>query len=372
MIDIFNEAAQTLQNRWIKEWIKQGNKVLGYTCSYVPEEMIDALNIMPIRLRPIGVKDTGLADAFMSRLNCTYARCMLNIALEKKINFLEGVVSYNSCDHVRRMYDNLKWKIQLPFYHFLSIPHHSDEEAIKWFSKEILNFKYHLEKHFNKKIEDSELTHAIKDYNEFRILTQQLYDLCKVEEPVITGEEVMKANLASVSMRKTQYNEYLKKFLEQCKDRQGIRGRIRLMIAGGQLDNPEYVKIIEDQGGLVVTDFNCYGTKYFAGLVKETGDPYLELVRRYLLKIPCPRMFDENTGYNTRFNHLKRLIKEYSVDGVILQKILMCDLHAGENYLFNQELDDLGVPTLNLEREYMLSGVGQLKTRVQAFIEVLI
>ena len=371
MMDIFNEASQNLQNRWMKEWIKQGNKIMGYICSYIPEEVMDALNIMPIRLRPVGVRDTGLADAFMSRLNCAYVRCMLNIALEDKMNFLEGIIGYNSCDHARRLYDNLNWKIKLPFYHFLSIPHHGDEEAVKWFIKEILNFKSHLEDHFNQKIVDSELTRAIKDYNKFRTLTKQLYDLCKAEEPVVTGEEVMKVNLASVSMRKNQINEYLKKFLEECKDRQGISGRIRLLLAGGQLDDPEYIKIIEDQGGLVVTDFNCYGTKYFTGLVKETGDPYLELARRYLLKIPCPRMIDEITGFKTRLDHMKRLIKEYSVDGVIFQKIIMCDFHAGDNFMFIQELDDLGVPTLNLEREYMLSGVGQFKTRVQAFMEIL-
>lgn len=369
-MEIFNEAAQTLQNNWMKDWIKKGNKVFGYTCSYIPEEVMDALNIMPIRLRPVGVRDTGLADAFMSRLNCTYARCMLNIALENKINFLEGIVSYNSCDHVRRMYDNLKWKIKLPFFHFLSIPHHGDDDAIKWFVKEILNFKSHLETHFNKEIEDVALARSIKNYNEFRKLSQQLYDLRKVDEPVITGEEVMKANLASVSMRKKQYNDYLKKFLEECKDRPGINGKVRLMIAGGQLDNPEYIKTIEYQGGLVVTDFNCYGSRYFTGLV-EAGDPYLKLARRYLTKIPCPRMIDEITGHATRLEHLKRLIKEYSVDGVIFQKIIMCDLHAGDNYLFLQELDDLGVPALELEREYMLTGVGQLKTRVQAFMEIL-
>jgi benzoyl-CoA reductase/2-hydroxyglutaryl-CoA dehydratase subunit BcrC/BadD/HgdB len=371
MMDIFDEALQTLQNRWMKDWIKQGNKIMGYYCSYIPEELMDALNIMPIRLRPVGVRDTGLADAYMSLLNCTYARCMLNIALEDKLNFLEGIVGYNSCDHVRRMYDNLKWKVKLPFYHFLSVPHHGDEAAIAWFHKEILNFKSHLEDHFKRKIEDTTLTRAIKDYNKFRTLIQQLYDMRKVEEPVITGEEAMKVNLASVSMRKRQITEYLKKFLEECKDRQGISGRIRLMIAGGQLDNPEYIKIIENLGGLVVTDFNCFGTRYFTGFVKENGDPYMELARRYLLKIPCPRMIDEITGHKTRFEHLKRLIKEYSVDGVIFQKIIMCDFHAGENYLFTQELDELGVPTIDLEREYMLSGVGQFKTRVQAFMEIL-
>ena len=371
VIDKFDEASESLPNKWMEEWIKQGNKVLGFTCSYIPEEVMDAINVMPIRLRPVGARDTGLADAYMSRLNCTYTRLMLNVALDNKLDFMEGIVCYNSCDHVRRMFDNFKWKVKLPFYHFLSIPHHADEDAIKWFKKEIMNFKFHLEKHFNKKVEASELARAIKEYNEFRTLTQQLNDLRKIDEPVVTGEEVMKANLASVSMKKSQYNEYLKKFLEECKGRSGISGRVRLLIAGGQIDSPEYIKIIEEQGAVVVTDMNCFGTKYSEGLVKENGDPYDNLVRRYLLKIACPRMIDDLTGHKTRLEHMKRLIKEYSVDGVIFQKIIMCDLHAGDNYLFIQELDDLGVPTLDLEREYLLSGVGQLKTRVQAFMEIL-
>ncbi len=371
VIDVFEKANNSLPNKWMEDWIKQGNKILGYTCSYIPEEVMDAINVMPIRLRPIGARDTGLADAYMSRLNCTYTRYMLDVALDNKLDFMEGLVCFNSCDHVRRMYDNLKWKVKLPFYHFLSIPHHADEDAIKWFRKEIMNFKFHMENHFKKKIEASELARAIKEYNEFRTLTQQLNDLRKIDNPVVTGEEVLKANLASVSMRKSQYNDYLKKFLEECKDRSGIGGRVRLLIAGSQIDDPEYIKIIEDQGGLVVTDMNCLGTKYSEGLIQETGDPYENLARRYLSKNPCPRMIDEITDHKARLKHMKRLIKEYSVDGVIFQKIIMCDFHAGDNYLFIQELDDLGVPTLDLEREYLLSGVGQLKTRIQAFMEVL-
>ena len=203
-IDVFEKAYKSLPNKWMKEWIKQGNKILGYTCSYIPEELIDAINVMPIRLRPVGARDTGLADAYMSRLNCTYTRYMLDIALDDKLDFMEGAVCFNSCDHVRRMFDNFKWKVKLPFYHFLSVPHHADEDAIKWFKKELMNFKFHLENHLKKKIEASELARAIKEYNEFRTLTQQLNDLRKMDEPVVTGEEVMKANL----MRGVEY-QYL-------------------------------------------------------------------------------------------------------------------------------------------------------------------
>ena len=100
-------------------------------------------------------------------------------------------------------------------------------------------------------------------------------------------------------------------------------------------------------------------------------DPIKALTERYLLKSPCPRMIDEQTGHKTRLGLIKNLIKEFYVDGVIFERMSMCDLWSGEIYMLQNELKELGVPTLILERDYIISGVGQMKTRSQAFIEVL-
>ena len=140
------------------------------------------------------------------------------------------------------------------------------------------------------------------------------------------------------------------------------------MVVGSLLDNPQYIKIIEDLGGLVVTDSLCFGTRSFWDLVKESHSPLDALAQRYLSKISCPRMTD---GHLSRKQFILDLIKEFYVDGVIFQRMKFCPYWWGEIFMLRRELKELGVPFIDLEREYILGGIGQMKTRIQAFLEVL-
>ena len=106
----FVKAADSLENPYIEQWKKEKKKVLGYYCSYAPEELIYALDLLPFRIRGTTCADTVLADAILSRFNCSFVKATLNLALEEKYNFLDGLVTTNSCDHVRRMIDVWKMK----------------------------------------------------------------------------------------------------------------------------------------------------------------------------------------------------------------------------------------------------------------------
>ena len=364
------EAAENLPNSWITEWKKTG-KVMGYLCSYIPEEIIYAAKILPIRVTPVGHTDSTLADACMSRLNCPFARYLLDMVLNGKLDFLDGIIGYNSCDHVRRMFDNWRLRHEPQFYHFLSIPHRSDELAMKWFQEESINLLKHIESHFKVTISDTDLTNAIKLFNKTRDLLTTLYELRKGKAPPIKGYEVAAIMSACMHIPKEEFNTLLSQLLEELKESAGFSDLPRVMIVGSLVDNPEYVKIIEDLGSLVVTDSHCFGSKYFWNKVKEDKSPIDALTERYLLQSPCPRMIDDRTGHETRLDHVKSLIKEYYVDGVVFERMAMCDLWSGEIYMLQKELKELGVPTLILERDYIISGVGQMKTRSQAFIEVL-
>lgn len=370
IIEKMFEAASDLPNSWINEW-KKSKKVIGFLCAYIPEEIIHAADILPIRITGRGHSDSTLADACMSRLNCPFARYLLDSVLSGKLDFLDGAIAYNSCDHVRRMFDNWRFRHEPPFYHFLSIPHRTDELAMKWFKEEITNLKEHVESQFKVTISDENLTNAIKVYNEIRDLLASLYDLRKKEAPPIKGTDVAAIMTAAMSIPKDIFNNLLGQLLEELEGKEGYGDLPRLMIVGSLVDNPEYVRIIEDLGALVVTDSHCFGSKYFWNKVDEDKPPLDALTERYLLQSPCPRMLDEKSGHETRLNHVKNLIKEYYVDGVVFERMAMCDLWSGEIYMLQKELKELGVPTLILERDYIISGVGQMKTRSQAFIEVL-
>jgi benzoyl-CoA reductase/2-hydroxyglutaryl-CoA dehydratase subunit BcrC/BadD/HgdB len=141
----------------------------------------------------------------------------------------------------------------------------------------------------------------------------------------------------------------------------------RLMVIGSELDSFEYIKVIEDAGGLVVTDDLCCGTRYFWDLVEEDSDPMEALAVRYLTKTPCARMHPAMA----RTARLIEMAKEFAVDGVIYQSIKFCDLHAGVYPVIKNEFAKVGIPVLQLEKEYVLAGTGQINTRVGAFLEML-
>ncbi|MHA1254337.1 MAG: 2-hydroxyacyl-CoA dehydratase subunit D [Promethearchaeota archaeon] len=363
--------ALPLTNPWIESWKNEGKKVLGYFCTYIPEEIIYAADILPVRVRArtCGAGDTPMGDAYMTPTACSYTRCCLELANQNQYNFLDGIVSCNSCDQIRRLYDNIRYKAPFPYHYIMGVPGCISETTHEWFRHELAKFKENLEKNFEVNISDDKLKSAIEIYNKSRTLLKELYELRKRDNPPITGTDVLNIISAGISMPREQFNDLLTQQLQELKEKDGISDhRARIMIVGSMLDEPEYMKIIEDLGGLVVTDSQCLGTRYFFVLIDENKNPIDAIGERYLSKISCPRM----TGkYTEREDFMLKLIKEFNVDGVIFQRMKFCILWSAEIFLLRNKLKEEGIPHLELEREYVLSGAGAMKTRVQTFLEIL-
>ena len=369
-IEDFYEAAGPVPTRYINEWTKD-KKSIGFFCSYVPEELIHAAGILPIRMNARGHPETDMGDGLLSRINCTYCRSTLDKALKGDYDFLEGLVALNSCDHARRTFDNWAHEKPMKFTHFLSVPHHATEEALEWYEQEIIRLKASLQDHFKVDITPDKLKNSIKVFNESRKLLKDLYEKRKEEQLKITGTEAFAITIASTALPREQFNQMLSKFLETYETRPVLPNKTRLMVIGSIIDDVEYIKLIESMGAHVVTDAQCYGSKYFWNLTDESKDPIKALSERYLNKPACPRMLGDEVGHETRLAYVKDMIKNYYVDGVVLESLKFCDLHSGENYMLMDEFKKLGVPFLVLDREYALTGAGQMKTRVQPFLEVL-
>jgi benzoyl-CoA reductase subunit C len=367
----FAEATATLANPAVQEWRKQGGKVVGYCCSYFPEEIVTAAGFLSFRMRATGSKGTELADAYLSSINCSFARHCFNLGLRGEYDFVDGAVWLSTCDHVRRIYDNWKRKVNTPFVHIMSLPKKIDEPQVGWYRDEMVNLKEALERHFSVKITDERLWEAIRLHNETRRLQRQLYELRKRGNPPITGAEALAVMVAGTAMPKQKYNQLLRELLDEISQREGNADyRARLMILGGILDDPGYIKVIEEQGGLVVTDMLCFGTKIMWKDVAEgTGDPLAALARYYIAERPsCARMFGD---YPRRVDFVRDMVREFKVDGIIGERLIFCDLWALEHYMLAKEFKTEGVPYLVLDREYLLGGIGQLRTRVQAFLETI-
>lgn len=366
----FTTAAETIVNPELQKWIEQGDKVMGYFCCYAPEEVITAAGMVPFRVRATGSTSTELADAYLTNINCSFCRHAFNMGLRGDYDFLEAVVWLNNCDHIRRIYDNWRRKVGTPLAHMMSLPKLTTDKQVAWWREELAILKDKLEKHLGITITDAKLQKAIKTHNETRRLLRQLYELRKKDTPPITGAEILAVVIASTAMPRAEFNKMLKELLEELKDAEGIKDyKFRMMLVSSILDDPKYVKVIEDLGGLVVTDSMCFGSRMFRADVDEKARDPLEALARYYLqtKPACPRIF---MGFPQRSKFVQDMIKEFKVDGVIGLRMIFCDLWAGELFMLEKDLQKASVPVLHMDREYLMGGaIGQARTRVQAFME---
>ncbi|RJP68001.1 MAG: 2-hydroxyacyl-CoA dehydratase [Candidatus Abyssobacteria bacterium SURF_17] len=368
-LETLAEVSATRLNSFVSKWKSQGKKVVGYVCTYLPEEILYAADILPYRITGKGAADTSLADSYLTRVNCTFSRCCLELAFSGQYDFLDGATFVNGCDHIRRAFDN--WRSHqkaLPFMYILPVPHLLSPEALVWYKEEVVKFKEAIEGHFGTTVDPQKLKEAVSTYNESRKLLRRLYDLQAGTEPPLKGSEVITVLSAGTAMPKGEFNTLLRKLLEEAGTRKRVPDKkTRLLVAGSVLDDAEFIENVEGLGALVVTDALCFGTRSFWDLTDETGDAFDALVNRYFNHVPCPRMAGE---YPRRMAFLKEQAARAHVDGAILEHIKFCDLHGTDNALLKRDLEKAGIATLELERQYgPLADAGRLRTRIQAFLE---
>ena len=375
VLEELSKLAATLSNPYIERWKEKGGAVVGYYCTYVPVEIIHAAGMLPYRMRATGSTSSELGDVYAWYSTCTFCRHSLDQAMRGEYKFLDGLVALYSCDHVRRLYDTWKaGKVELPhspyYLHFLSMPFKVEAEVEEWLASQFAGFRRSLEEHFQVAITDDALRRSIEVYNEKRRLLRDLYELRKQKAPPITGTEVLEILIASTAMPVEEFNRMLKTVLEELRGRDGSAAHTtRILLGGGELEDPEYVRLIEDLGGLVVADFLCYGVRDFWDLVDEGTEPMPALAKRYVQRVSCPRMFD----HSRRQEFLMALAKEFDVDGIIIQRMRYCDAWGGESAMMHWDIrkESTPIPYMVLEREYLMGAVGQMRTRVQAFLETV-
>ncbi|SHK02710.1 Benzoyl-CoA reductase/2-hydroxyglutaryl-CoA dehydratase subunit, BcrC/BadD/HgdB [Desulfatibacillum alkenivorans DSM 16219] len=374
MNPIFEEAADHVDNQVIREWKAQGKKVIGHTCSHVPEEIISAAGMMPYRLRGIESESTSIGDTYFGPFICSCPKAILQKAGEGAFNFLDGAVMVQSCDSMRRLDEcwraaNDDYPGILPgFWHYLGVPHKAVDYSLKWFSEEIEMFKKHIEEHFNVTITEENLRKSITLYNETRDLLKELDEVRGMENTPVSGQEAMNIILAGTAMPKEVYNPLLREALDELKARPAHHGgKKRILLGGSVVDDQSLISVIEAEGAVVVADTVCFGSRSFEGMVPEDSPTMLTIAGRYLHHQFCPRMFGH---YKDRMALIKQKMELAKVDGVILQNIRFCDLHGSENGLFEAELESMGVPAIRLEREYgAMADEGRLRMRIGAFLE---
>ena len=350
-----------------KSWKTKGKRVIGWSCTYTPEELIHAVNGLPVMVFG-DVEITKLADVYLPINACSFPRSCFNSALKGDYNYLDGFVASSSCDNRDKIFDMWRYHVKIPYIRFINTPHTRTEGAHKVFYEEILRFKASLEKAFGKTISHAALKNAIHVYNENRLLLKKVYDLRRKEPPLISGVEALEIVLSSMVTSKEEHNKLLSRLLAEVSNRADLPvGGVRLLVSGSVMDNSELLKIVEAVGGSVVADDWCMGSRYFWDLVDSDSDPLRAIAKRYLDKIPSSFMFEREE----RFGHTVEMAKQFDVEGAIIFVLKFCDTHMFDAPQLVEELKAMGLPVLYLEWEHSLSGLAQLKTRIEAFIEMV-
>jgi benzoyl-CoA reductase/2-hydroxyglutaryl-CoA dehydratase subunit BcrC/BadD/HgdB len=368
-LTVLRGAAGSLMNPALGEWKKRGGKVIGCMYHYVPEEMVSAAGALPYRLRATGSAGTELSEARFTQVNCTFVRHLFDSAVRGDQEFLDGVVSVNNCDHIRRLYDNWVAEIPTAYSHFMVFPKKSGPEQVVAYRRELEGFRASLRGHLGLQITDAELTEAIQLHNETRGLQRTLCELKQSDTPPLTGADTLAVMVAGTCMPRQEYNALLRQVLADSREAAGISGyAARLMVVGGEIDDPGFIDVIESQNGLVVSDLLGYGYRACARDVSTEGDPLTALSRYQVMERPAdPHLFGRTTA--ERDEYLMRIIRDYRVEGVVSVRLMQCDHWGFEQTNLSKYLKKRGIPHLALETEYVLGAEGQIRTRVQAFIE---
>lgn len=367
----FSRAA-ALPERYGEELKKEGNRIIGYFCSYCPEEIIHAAGLHPMRLfgtsQPI-VK----ADRHLQAYCCSLARGALENALSGAFDFLDGAVFPHTCDTIQRLSDIWRLNTDFGFFADVVLPVTLDRESAKEYLEAILRkFKRDLEGWVGAEITDEALHRSIETYNAIRTRLGRLYRLRSDNPGIIGGSDVATIVRGSMIMKRDSLPEHLDRLLEEIKEGRystggGDRGK-RLIIAGSICDHADFYGIVEQSGGVVVGDDLCTGGRYFEGLTEGNGDPVAAIARRYAARPICPA---KHLSGSARGKALIAEVKKHNAQGVIFFLLKFCDPHAFDYPYLKAMLEKAFIPSMLIEVEDQLPPEGQLKTRFETFMHML-
>jgi bzd-type benzoyl-CoA reductase N subunit len=361
-----------------RELKESGRKVIGYLSALCPVEILTAAGVVPIRLKGNVSEAVTKADAYMETMICPFVRNVFDTALKGKYEFLDGMVLSHQCDSIDRTFDVWSHDLGLPYWHFINYPHVTDDPSIE-FTNEILRlFVKSLEKFTGHGITDEALAAAVRAHNENRRAMRRLYDLRKEVVPRISGAEMMKVMVAAMSLPVEESTALIQSVTQEIRKRAcASDGKTaRILLVGDQIDDIAIVNAIEGADAFLVMDDLSIGSKMYWGDVDATADPIQGITERYLRKLKFPTTFvSEGNTYaenlEARFGHLRQYIQDFKVNGAILFIYKYCDPYGFEVPAMKSFIESAGAPVLYIEDEYSTSSLGRVKTRIEAFLEMI-
>lgn len=362
-------AAVRERHQYAQDWkARTGGRVVGCFCTYVPEELLYAAGILPVRVWG-SHQPQDLTEAHIFAIYCPFCRDCLAQGLGGRFGYLDGVVKARSCMHMRNAFSSWLKHVPVGFSYYLSMPAVPQRAGARDFLLgELEAFKGALERWTGQPLSDEALWHAVEVYNLNRRLLRQLYELRRQEQPPLSGAETMAIVLASQVMDKAEHSQLLSRLLSELTRREDKpEPGIRLMLVGTENDDVELMQLIESLGGMVVADDHCSGSRYFWDLVPDGAEPLVSIATRYIERMPCPA---KDIPQRQRVQHVLALARDYRVQGVIVVQQKFCEPFEYEIPPLQQALRREGIPSLVLEYDLALAA-GPARSRIEAFLEMI-
>ena len=383
----FENLLQEANNDLVKQAKAEGKRAIGYTCYFMPEVLLDLPGCFSVRLRAPRCTSPDIATYYMSSRVCHYARSLLERALEGGFNFLDAQMATETCTGTCRFQEHLQQKhldsvkdMRIIdnddfFCEFSDVPFKNNENGFQHFRGQLqAHVLEPLHEHFGIDISNEAIMKAVEQHNEVCRLINEIGDYRKLDNPTITGYEFHVINLVTLVCPKELILPYLRETLAELKKRKPDMKwpfRCKVVLAGSENDDPDFTKLIESCGAEVVCDRYCYGAveSRIPIEIKEGDDPLYVIARHYLETSNCPRFMPQDE-MRARKRRIAELAKEYHADGVIVASNKFCEYWSYERVIDTVVLPrDFGLPVCSIEKEYINSASGQLRTRFQAFVE---
>ena len=374
--EIFSSFSEARKNGFIKaKELKEKNRpLIGTFCSYMPQEIAMAAGASVVSLCSTSDETIEEAENYLPRNLCPLIKSSYGFAKTDKcpyFYFSDLIVGETTCDGKKKMYEYLG---EFKPVHVMQLPNTQiGENSFKLWKDEIIRLKEKIEDMFDIEIKGEDIKQAILLKNRERQAIKDFYSLGKLKPSALTGMDILNVvNGATFKFNKEEsideISDLTEKIIKSYKEGKRLPEKPRILITGCPIGGAadKVVKAVEKNGAYVVAFENCTVSKANELLVDENKDVFDALTEKYLA-IGCSCM----TPNKNRLETLKNMMREYKVDGVIDVILQACHTYAVESFSIKRFVNSNGIPYIPVEIDYSQSNLGQLNTRIGAFIEML-
>ena len=374
----FEKLLEEAHNDLVREAKDSGRKCFASVCENVPEPLLDLDGAFGVRLRAPRTGSMELSSYYMTNFLCEYTRALLERAMEGGFNFADGLITPDGCSMLNRCVENMDLlnAIENPdaFIEYMEIPMKADDNGLNLYKLQCQNHILNpMKEKWGIDTSDVAIRKAVDQYNKVCKIIRELGDFRKEEYPRITGYEYHIITMVTYVVPKDLILDKLYETLEEVKTREpdDTKSRARVVFVGSEVDDVDVIKLVEESGAYVCADRFCYGSLPGRDpiILNDDEDALTQVCRAYMDRGQCPRYMNQKKIVE-RKEYIADIAKEYKADGIIYEQMKFCDPWAYERMVGSAVLrDDYNYPVLQVDRPYALGSSGQMRTRVQAFVE---